>query len=138
MTLRHSLCGLALVLAILSLTGCGGGSGPRVSGTVTYAGEPVEDGSITFHDPDGKHEEKGGARIVGGKYLAENNPKLTPGRYRVEISWMKSTGRKAKNADPDVTPEDRKQVIPPKYNKQSTLLEEVKSGANTINFNLEK
>lgn len=140
MNLRHWLGASCLTIAMVSLAGCGGGKvGARVEGTVSYAGEPIEDGAIVFHLPDTKGEgEVGGSRISAGKYLIENNPKITAGRYKVEITGNKSSGKKAKNADPDVTGSDVRQYIPPKYNKQSTLTVELTGGLNKKDFNLEK
>jgi hypothetical protein len=50
---RVSFGAYVAAVVVLALSGCGGGSGPRmntVEGTVTFQGAPVEEGSITFED----------------------------------------------------------------------------------------
>lgn len=123
---------VALVLPVLSLAGCGGGG--RIEGTVTLDGQPVDGGTITFTNPDG-HGGNAGGQIQGGKYSIET--KLAPGTYKVEVNWLKSTGKQIPNkSDPGTKMDETKQVIPMEYNTQSKLTAEVKSGSNTFNFEL--
>jgi len=62
----------ALVTALLAaLAGCSGPGGATVSGSVTYGGVPVEEGSIQFTPKDGKGAVTGGP-IVGGKFRVAN------------------------------------------------------------------
>ncbi len=63
------LCIAAVLLASLAL-GCGGGGGNRVSGTVTFKGQPVPAGKVYFL-PDGSKNNSGAtgyADIKDGKY----------------------------------------------------------------------
>ena len=61
---------LALVAAIGA--GCdGGGATATVSGTVTYAGVPVEEGTIQFTPKSGKGSVVGGT-VSGGKFSVAN------------------------------------------------------------------
>lgn len=125
-------CSIALVLPVLFLTGCGGGG--RIEGTVTLDGQPVDGGTITFVSPDRNGGGAGGP-IQGGKYAIET--KLPPGTYKVEINWLKSTGKQLPNKnDPGTTVDETKQVIPMKYNTQSELTADIKSGSNNFNFEL--
>jgi hypothetical protein len=62
----------AFVLASCGLiVGCGGGDASGVSGAVTYNGEPVEDGYVTF-SPTGSGNSFG-AKVVDGQYAAKND-----------------------------------------------------------------
>jgi hypothetical protein len=72
-----ALAGLAL---LTGLTGCGGSSS-GISGSVTYEGQPVENGNITFNPADGKGPQAGGT-ITDGQYKIDH---VTPGRKVVKI-----------------------------------------------------
>lgn len=84
---------LLLVLSAVVQSGCGGDSGPKrygVSGTVTFDGQPVPVGTITF-DPDvskGNRGPQGRARIVDGKYDtgAKDGKGMVGGPHVVTIS----------------------------------------------------
>jgi hypothetical protein len=72
---------------------------------------------------------------VGGKYTIPSRPGLAPGSYKVAIGWNKPTGKKVGTpGDPGTTVDETAQVIPPKYNTQTTLTAEIKSGSNTVDF----
>lgn len=123
---------VAFVVPVVFLAGCGGP--PRLEGTVTLDGQPVDGGGITFVGT-GTGGEKASGRIDGGKYSFES--KLAPGTYKVEINWLKSTGKQIPNkSDPGTSVDDVKQVIPMEYNSQTKLTAEIKSGSNTNNFEL--
>ncbi len=68
--------------ASLLSSGCGGGGGSSVSGTVTFNGQPVEKGLISFYSADGKGTPVGGP-ISGGKYTVKNVP---VGKAKVEVT----------------------------------------------------
>jgi hypothetical protein len=68
------------LLAAALLTGCG--SPCAVSGDVTYEGQPVEQGQITFYPADGKGP-PAGAPISRGRYEVSG---LVPGPKLVEIT----------------------------------------------------
>ena len=57
-----------------------------------------------------------------------------PGKYRVEISWRKPTGRKIPSADPGVIIDETREAVPAKYNSESTLTVEIGSGDVEQNF----
>lgn len=59
------------VIVLLGLSGCAGEDGPRrydLSGTVTYDGQPVSEGSISFIPQSQEGVAGGFATIVDGKY----------------------------------------------------------------------
>ena len=84
-TNRTALFGLILSIAAIAL-GCGDSGIATVSGAVTYEGEPVMDGMITFTPADGKGPVAGG-RIIDGRYGIE---KLTPGTKLVKVEAVKA------------------------------------------------
>ena len=129
----------ALAFLASGLAGCGGYGRASVQGAVTYDGTPVDTGGITFVPADGRADVKKASGVIkDGKYAIEGDSGLSPGQYKVEISWNKSTGAKGGSKDPDMqNPNlDTKQVLPAKFNTATTLTAEVKSGSQTIDFPL--
>jgi hypothetical protein len=77
---------VALVTAAIGLqSGCSSSSLATVSGQVTYDGQPVADGFITFTPADGKGAEAGG-QIVNGKYELT---RVQPGPKVVKVIGVK-------------------------------------------------
>ncbi len=135
--IRHSryaafLCALGLVI----LAGCGSGKS-SVEGTVAFDGAPVDGGAIVFQ-PDGSSGTQVGAEIKGGKYSIDSAKGLPPGKYRVLITWQKATGKQVANkSDAGTTVDETKQIIPTRYNSQTELSADIKSGSNSgVNFDL--
>ena len=127
----------ASIVGILSLSaGCSGPDRGGVRGEVTLNGKPVGEGSISFLPADGTQGDKVAAPVQDGRYEIPPDRGPRPGRNRVEISWARSTGHKVPSADPGLLTEERREAIPPRYNKQSTLVEELRAGANTKDFQL--
>jgi hypothetical protein len=139
--MRYALgTGFAVALAVVSL-GCGEQAPPprpvsEAEGAVTYDGEPVPSGIISFVPLDGGTGT--GAAVIKGRYRVEPDAKLTPGKYRVEIRWGKPTGEKIKDASYGQSPDVIAEGLPAKYNSESTLTIDVKAGPNSIDFHLEK
>ena len=82
---------LAVVFLVLLLGICGcGGSGPmEISGTVTFAGQPLEKGNIQFTPSDGKGP-LASTLIKDGSYSVQ----AMPGPKRVRIEGFKVLGQK--------------------------------------------
>ena len=137
---RRTLAALALFLAVLCLAGCGSGGRVPIQGSIAYDGTPVEEGTITFLALDGGGvDSNAGGDIKDGKYSinAERGPK--PGKYKVEVYWNKKTGKMvATPGDSSVKMPETKQMLPPKYNKQTELTADITSGRNTKNFDLKR
>lgn len=124
-------CGTVLLIGLLS--GCGGGDGAPgraiVSGTVALDGQPLPGADVVFEPEDGGISM--GSTDESGEYVLrysvdEPEGGLPAGRYTVRITTGDRSGRRRV----------RKRV-PAKYNQLSELIEEVKPGENTINFDLE-
>jgi hypothetical protein len=129
-------------LLFLVGSGCGGG-GPQneaVSGSVTWKGQPLDQGTMEFV-PAGGQGVSIGAVIQDGRYQLLSTPGLAPGMYQVRIFSRESPMRRSNpNAPPDTELIDpkAKERIPPKYNLKTQLQAEVKKGgSNTFDFHLE-
>lgn len=121
------------VLGILCCIGCGGEKRPvlaPVSGVVTLDGEPLPDAAIEFHPEAGGRPSRA-VTDSEGKYNLLYNVGVKGaqvGMNKVYISTQWPDGE---------PPPGKKDPIPPKYNAQTTLQEEVVKGRNTIDFALE-
>ncbi|MDB5391984.1 MAG: hypothetical protein JWM11_7630 [Planctomycetaceae bacterium] len=126
---------LVLIIAV-SLTGCGGSKGPAegtISGKVTLDGKPLEKGAISFQPTDGLGKSAGG-KIVNGYYSTT----ATLGPKKVQIQAPKVVGTFKAYDTPDSPVLDKiEELIPAKYNAQSELKIDVKTGSTTANFDHE-
>ena len=122
----------SLVLAMaVSLTGCSGSdSQVAVRGTVTFDGQPVEEGQVAF-EPRGEGKMQFGI-ITNGNYAIPAEFGLVPGEYVVKITASRPTGQLA-NPDAFITDENARvineQFIPPKYNSRSELVVTIEPGS---------
>ena len=108
-------------LALLFLpivTGCGDGvERILVSGNVTHQGQPVAEGTIRFLPQKGTKAPVVSGVIKDGKYDTKATKGVQPGSYRVEIRAYNPD--EPKPVGPLAPP--RQQLLPPRYNSQSTL-----------------
>lgn len=118
---------LTLCAAALTISGCEKEKLYSVSGTVSYKGELVPDGSISFVPGDSKLSPQG-ASISNGKYTA----KVRKGTMTVRITGSKiDPNQKMLDGSPFWT-----DFVPEKYGAQSALTVEIK-GNQTENFDLD-
>src|SRR5437870_5517944 len=118
MTRRFTCYFCALVFSLVALAGCGG-SKASVAGDVSADGTPVDHGSIVFV-PAGGSGASVGTDVRDGKYTLPAERGLVAGKYKVEITWNKKTGRKGRDiADTGAVIEERLQVLPEKFNKKT-------------------
>ena len=120
---------------IPTLLGCGGTQRQSIEGTVTFNGEKVAQGSIKFIPTTGTKGPSGGALIEDGKFSIPAEKGVYTGNFRVEILATKETGRQSQDVMGEVTKE-RVQYIPPKYNRNSELTQEITGGHNELTFDL--
>lgn len=152
-----------LLFSVVGLAGCGPSLG-KVSGVVTVNDEPKANLVVSF-TPTGGGVSASAITGENGSYVVTSTlgNGIPPGSYRVKISTLKS----AINSDDAYTQEplaegaygDRaraameepkkeyneglkayrgaKEPIPAKYNSDSTLVEEIKGGSQTLDFKLE-
>lgn len=110
-----------LVFGLVLLSGCGK-KVTIVTGNVTYDGEPVAVGYISFSDERG---EGGGGPIRNGRYRAE----VPPGRMTVLVVAGDTSGTRAKTSGDEVgkvTPQvtrQRDDLIPPDAEGNNQVVE---------------
>jgi hypothetical protein len=101
----------------------------QVHGTVTLDGKPLPNANILFQPVDGKSGPSQGITDSEGKYTLNHVPGH-PGATITEHT-VRITGKTADAIAAD------KEVVPPKYNEQTTLKVTVREGDNTHDFKLE-
>jgi hypothetical protein len=135
---------LTLVALLLTAVGCERRDRygrEALAGTVTFGGQPVDEGSIQFWPTEPGAPWRSGAMIVDGKYQVPREQGLPPGTYRVVISspGPDSTG-------PPLTPEQlwkysrerrltsglAQERIPAAYNSASRVDIEVRAGEENL------
>ena len=141
----RALAAVVVTAAVLGLLpGCGS-STATVSGEVTYDGQPVGDGYVTFTPADGKGKDTGGP-ITGGHYEVAGLP---PGPKVVKVIAVKKVNfassseemmqraaeaRKTGNHDGLVDPAD---TIPANAEGNNAAVE-LKAGASKHDVHLHK
>jgi hypothetical protein len=129
------------VVLLLCCFGCGRGDGldrAAVTGTVTLDGAPIAAGSITFFPQGGTKGPAAGGTIENGQYSIAVAQGPIVGRNRVEIRATRKTGRKvqAPMSDRGVLTDEIVEAAPARYNSQSALVAELKSGKNLLDYEL--
>jgi len=131
-------CG-ALGVVVL-VVGCGAEEGPEraaVSGTVNIDGEPLAEGAISFLPAEGTEGPTAGGTIEGGKFDIPKSNGVVVGKNRVEITANRKTGRQVPDAGkPGSMRDEVVSAIAPEFNRKSTLVETIKSGENTLKFDV--
>ena len=135
----HPWLALFLWLVVSCVCGCGGReyTGPQrfpLSGKVTYDGEPIDFGSISFLPVAG--DRPSGGLIENGTYSVPEPKGANAGKHRVEIRWRKKTGKQKRDPDSGEMFDDRKEGLPKRYNDDSELTAEVSAKQTTFDFDL--
>jgi len=115
-----------------------------ITGTVMLDGQPLAGGVIQFTAPreggtTGGAGDTGGSPISNGQFSIDREHGLVPGHYRVTIN-ASGGAVAAKPAEPGRPnrKELPKELIPAKYNAESTLTADVKKGGpNDFKFELQ-
>jgi len=157
---RTSLTGTSVgsaLLGLLAVFGCGDdtGLGQRypVYGTVTYKGQPVEKGQISFIPTDASKGRAANGFIENGSYkLTTANPGdgALPGEYGVTVTskaiddtkiveTITKYGGGGRQTDIGKAAAKAKNLIPGKYQlaETSKLKYTIKEGSNKIDIDLE-
>jgi hypothetical protein len=133
---------LPLAVLVFVAAGCGG-SAASVSGEVTFNGEPVGDGFITFLPEDGKGPSAAGP-IEGGRFALDNlmaGPKVVKIEAVKKVPFARSSEEMAKRAAVNkfvgdgsglIDPAD---VIPRNAEGNNTKVD-IKPGNQTHDFHL--
>ncbi len=126
---------------LLLFCGCGSSETAWISGDVVFDGKKVSGGALRFFPTDGTPGSGGGAEIVDGHYevtpeMAKKKGMLA-GSYRISVVASRKTGKKYPNPDGGML-DHTVMYIPPRYNRQTKLLVELKPGKNDHNLILER
>lgn len=127
-----------LLLCSLMLLGCGGADTPplgTVTGTVTHNGAPVDGALVEFIPEEGRPSSgvTDASGVYNLVYLDGVNGAVT-GKHTVMITTRRDAS--GGEGDEEVI-EARPETIPRKYNDESSLEVEVKSGSNVHDFPLD-
>ena len=123
------------VCAVLS--GCQRAGQQALSGTVTFAGQPLDDGIIQFFEAGENPRLVAGAKILKGRYEVPSEHGLPFGQYLVRISSTESTELPS-GGGPAMSSFRVHERLPAKYNTESTLSVDVQAGGRgQFDFNLE-
>ena len=121
--------------SLLVTTGCGKGGGSSrptvaISGKVVFAGQPLDDATITFDPADGKGA-PASARIDKGAYSAnvQTGPKV------IRIASNRTSPEVVTSATPAQA--TIKEAVPDIYNAKSTLKKEVQTAEDGVDFTLD-
>jgi hypothetical protein len=110
-------------------------TGNPVSGTVTFQGQPLDQGSIQFLPAAGQGTFSGGP-IKDGQYKVPAKQGLEPGQYEVRIS-SKEGGAPPSDELPGEVTQVPKERIPAQFNSRTTLTAEIKEGIeNKFDFTI--
>jgi len=111
-------------VALFVLAGCTDSSMSVVKGQVTFDGQPIDKGSISFFPRDGQSKTTGG-EITAGAYSVQ----VPVGLMEVKISMPKVVGQKKLYNKPDSPSYPlHAEALPDKYNKKSDLTLDVTAG----------
>ncbi len=121
---------IAAILALLPLLfACGDGMDRvKMSGKVTYGGQPVVDGMIRFAPKPGTERPLTVEPIKDGQYNTNTSGGVPSGSYKIDI--------RAFHPDDPVPmgpgAPARRQLLPPKYNNQTELEITLKPGQGKL------
>jgi len=126
---------LLLLPAVLVFSGCGDNRAPaKATGTVSLDGRPVANATVMFSPVSGERNSYG-FTDGQGRYELRFTGQLkgaVVGEHRVDIR----TGSSEATSATDETGSGPTETIPAKYNTESELTATLRSGNNTVNFEL--
>ena len=130
---HRMLRGCVLFVVACGMSGCGGGdvSLAPVRGRVTLDGRPVANAWVKFHPSKkgrGSLARTNSDGLYELEYTAERRGALL-GDHKVEVGTREST-------DALGNPIDRPELIPARYNTDSTLQASIASGENVVDLEL--
>ena len=130
------------VVAVICIGGAGAGCGNRdgrltVTGTVTFDGQALPEGSISFRPREGTSSPSAGASISDGRFEVGSDKGVLPGEFDVAITATRKTGKKKMDPGTQTMFDEIEQYLPARYNAESVLQVEIKAGGkNELPFEL--
>ena len=106
-----------------------------LTGTATFNGEPIDLGSISLIPAGGGGRASGGV-ITDGKYVIPEIKGPNAGTYRVEVHWLKRTGRELLDQETGAMYDERVEALPDQFHKNSELTVEIPATENAHNLGL--
>ena len=128
---------LAVAFGLVSISGCGGTDRAAIEGAVTLDGKPLESGRVTFRPQRGTESPSAGGKIVDGYYSVDSEGGVLPGKFRVEITAKRPTGKKVPNRFTGEMVMLEEQYLPERYNRNSQLELTVPPEGGTITQDFE-
>ena len=108
-----------------------------LKGTVTLDGAPLAEGSILFLPQPGTKGPTSGGKIAKGLFSISPAGGAFSGKFRVEITAVRNTGKKVKDHRMGNLIDETEQFIPARYNRESELTAQVgEQGPNQFEFAL--
>jgi hypothetical protein len=107
----------------------------KISGTVAYKGQPLDQGRIEFEPAESGVKFSGGVPIENGAFSIPSSFGLTPGKYKVRIYSSDRVLPKGGGPPPPPGSEGMpppKERIASKYNTETKLTAEVKEAADNV------
>lgn len=129
-----------LITLLAILVGCGrqynGDQRFPLSGKVTFDGQPIDYGTITFIPATGDKQRVSGGTILDGVYSVSEETGANQGDHRVEIHWFKKNGKQFLDPDTQIMMDKRDEGLPQKFHKNSTLKADVSATQSKFDFDL--
>jgi hypothetical protein len=123
-----------LAVVLCALVGCGSGNNAvKVTGAVSYDGQPVEKGEIIFTPADGSGQ-SAASKIENGEYQCQ----VPPGTHKVRITAYREVPGQMDRSNPGVEVPVVEMYIPDQYNASTTLEVTVDSSKAKHDFALAK
>jgi hypothetical protein len=120
------------IASLIFATGCDNSAPARVHGTVRFEGQPLAGATVTFFPVDESRSSEG-ATDANGKYelrFSASAKGAVIGEHQVEI----------RTAPKEIDRESEEKIIerlPEKYNNKTELKATLKSGTQTVDFDLQ-
>ncbi len=137
----RTICPFCLIVALLSLSGCGGDGPERaeVRGRVLLDGEPIQEGIINFEPTEGTQGPGTGGSIKEGSYHLPRHQGPVIGKNRVVLRAFRQSKQKIQDptAPPGTLVYARVQVFPPEYSDKSTIVKVIQHGSNELDFDVQ-
>jgi hypothetical protein len=129
--LSFALQCLVLACIAVALGGCGRQSNRlAIEGHVTFEGQPLPDGKISFTPQPGTSSPTAGATIREGAFAVPRDKGVRPGKFRVEIRAVRATGKTMRDDLSGEVIARKEPYIPKRYNEASELVAEIKPDDN--------
>ncbi|MBN2296813.1 MAG: hypothetical protein JXM70_30590 [Pirellulales bacterium] len=127
-----------MTLTAVFLVGCGGPGRQAIEGTVTLDGQPLQEGYVRLQPQPGTSSPAAGAPIEDGVFSIASERGIFAGKFFVEITAMRPSGRMLTDPETGQPYQEKVQVLSERYNKATELTVEVVEGeSNTFVFELD-